>query len=155
MCLPYVCKNSVKQNIWLTLVITHSHAQEYWAPKHSVLACSCVHACHWSMMHVRGGIHQRLAASEPPSQDHGSSLAAYLLGEFSWGRMTVQQVQAISSCAMTDVELAAQGKNCQTLTFCPDLGAKEGSRTICIGMSCAGSMPRLDFHPALNAKSLA
>ena len=113
MRLPYVRKNSVKQNIWLTLVIPHSHAQEYRAPKHSVLACSCVHACHWSMMHVRGGIHQRLAASEPPSQDHGSSLAAYLL-----------QVQAISSCAMTDVELAAQGKKLPDLDFLSRLGSE-------------------------------
>lgn len=57
----------------------------------------------------RGGIHQRLAGeTRTLSRNVSSELADYLLTEFSWGRMSPQQVQKIASLAMNDIERASR-----------------------------------------------
>lgn len=62
----------------------------------------------------RGGVLQRLQADAKESQTT-SSLATYLLTEYAWGHMSVQQVQEIASLAISDFERASDG-----LSF-PDL----------------------------------
>ena len=59
----------------------------------------------------RGGIQQRLAASESSRTNRKpSKLYEYLLTEFSWGRMSPQQVQAISALAISDMERTPTGE---------------------------------------------
>ena len=50
-----------------------------------------------------GGIRQRLE-SEHLERTRASSLANYLLGQYAWGTMSVQQVQDIASLAMEDLQ---------------------------------------------------
>lgn len=73
----------------------------------------------------RGGIQQRLAASESSRTNRKpSKLYEYLLTEFSWGRMSPQQVQAISALAISDMERASTGEIFYDLYFLSNIGTQ-------------------------------
>eukprot|EP00959_Pyramimonas_sp_CCMP1952_P382586 8016732-Pyramimonas_sp.AAC.1 len=59
----------------------------------------------------RGGIRQRAkaAAAAEAAAKVNSTLAAYLLQEWSWGRMAPQQVQRISGFMKDDLAAQAAG----------------------------------------------
>ena len=64
--------------------------------------------------------HQRV----PEPFAHPSKLYEYLLTEFSWGRMSPQQVQAISALAISDMERASTGEIFYDLYFLSNIGTQ-------------------------------
>ena len=51
----------------------------------------------------KGGLWQRLAAARSECE-RTSAIATYLLKQYSWGKMSVQQVQEVASLVLQDMK---------------------------------------------------